>query len=225
MYNSSTTGQNVGAYLLGNKMVSNAGPTWGAVIDVEETVAVTNPTSGSIGLEVDNRSNGTDANNQRIGVDVAITRRSIPGPNTEAGFGVRIQTNLDAGTTVKIGYGFDTGVKCGIGVDLSAAVITQAAIKLAANQAIAFDVSAINTLAYDAAGLTYAVSSVKKSRLLANGSIDLFGLRTNLSGNFSSGTTAPIMTSNKPGETTAIYSWMDMTIDGVAVCFPVWAKA
>ena len=170
MNNSATGGQNVGAYLLGNRMTTSTGPTWGAVADVEEVVPITNPTTGSIGLEVDNRSNGTDANLARIGVDVAITRRSTPGAATEAGWGYRVQTNRDLLTTVKTGYGFDTvNTNVNVGFDTSTATIAQAAYKMAAGQPIAFDASAAYQLLLSGTTLNYNVSGVNAFSLTSTG--------------------------------------------------------
>lgn len=173
MHNTATGGQNVAGYLLGNRDSSTAGPTWGAVIDVEETVPINNPTTGLIGLEVDNRSNGTDANNARIGIDVACTRHNTSGAATVIGYGVRVQTNRDgANSTIGIAFGIDgPSTVVDIGFDASIATCVQAAFKMSTNQVIAFDSASLNTLSYNTSGLVYAVSGVPKTELLASGGL------------------------------------------------------
>jgi hypothetical protein len=227
MNNSATGGQNVGGYFQGNKNVANAGPTWGGLFDLQETIPINNPTTGSVAAEIDNRSNGTDSNNERIGVDVVIARYNPTGANTEAGWAYRVQTGRDLGVTVKVGYGFDTSnTNVQVGFDTSTATMLQAAYKLAMNQVIAFDASAINTLAYDGTGINYSVSGAEKIRLDAEGAIELIGTHSVVhagSVGTSSGT-APVLTANKPGASTGIGAWLSVTIDGSQFWIPAWSN-
>lgn len=174
MHNQATGGQNVAAYLLGNRDIATAGPTWGAVIDVEETIPVNNPTTGLVGLEVDNRSNGTDINNARIGLDVACVRRNLSGVDTQTGYGVRVQNGRD-GTHSYIGiaFGIDSSTSIGIGFDTSIATIVQSSLKLAQGQNIAFDNAANNLLLNQGFGLDYTVGGVLQTRLMKTGGLQV----------------------------------------------------
>lgn len=160
--NSATGGQNVAIYGQGNRQTTTTGPTWAGVMEARETVAINDPTTGLVGLEVDNRSNGTDANNNRVGIDVVAARYTASG-TTQMGFGVRVQNSGDANVTVKTAFSVNTTAT--VGFDTSASTITQAAFKMAQNQAIAFDSSATNQLSYDGTGLALKVSSSLIARI------------------------------------------------------------
>lgn len=228
MQNSATGGQNVGGYLQGNKNVTNAGNTWGAVCELRENVAIADPTTGSVGLEVDNRTNGTDANKNRVGIDVVITRLTPgSGPVTTCSYGVRIQTAGEAANAL-IGTGFSlfSSVTCAVGFDTSASVITQAAYKMAQGQGIAFDAAALHQIFYDGTALGYKVSGASKVRLLDTGILECTGGHViSYTGNIgtSSGTT-PVLTANKPGASTAIGAWISVTIDGTQFWVPAWSN-
>lgn len=104
MNNSSSTGQNVAVYGQGNRQLTTAGATWGGVMEVREVVALNDPTVGLVGLEVDNRSNGTDANFNRVGIDVVAARYNTGGAATTCSWGVRVQANNDANVTITNGF-------------------------------------------------------------------------------------------------------------------------
>ncbi len=69
--NSATAGENVGGYFQGIKRAT--GPTWGATIEVIDKTGA-NPATGAVGIEVNVTANGTDASNNRVGIDVAINK-------------------------------------------------------------------------------------------------------------------------------------------------------
>lgn len=69
VYNYANAGENVGGYFLGNKYAN--GPTWGGVMEVVDFSGA-NPTTSTIGVEIDVTGNGGDANNARVGVDVHV---------------------------------------------------------------------------------------------------------------------------------------------------------
>lgn len=179
VYNSASVGDQVGGYFQGNKVTSGSCQTWGAVCEVIENVAITNPTTGTVGLEVDVRSNGTDNNTARIAVDVVCTRGYVggvpAGVATETSYGFRVQTARDgANSVVKVGYGFDTvSTNVQVGFDTSGATITSTAYRMAAGQTVGFNVTGANRLYYDNTGIRYDISGVLKSRLNDNGSIAL----------------------------------------------------
>jgi hypothetical protein len=169
--NNSEEGQNCGAYLLGRK--NSTGQTWGAVFEVIETSAVNNPTSGSLGCEVDVSANGTDAvfPYARVGVDLAIRKFDAGGPDCHAGWGFRIQNGGYAGSLVRIGFGFYTGMNVVDAFDCSLATVLGAALKMPAGAGISFDDNYQHMLKYDTGGLGYYAAGVLKVRLNASGSI------------------------------------------------------
>jgi hypothetical protein len=104
MRNSSTTGQQVAAYRQGIRMTSTTGETWAGTDEVIDSSAQANPSVGLIGVEVDLRANGTDTNEQRVAVDVVVTRPysgGVPsGAAMHAFAGVRVQDGGDSSATV-----------------------------------------------------------------------------------------------------------------------------
>lgn len=181
MNNSATAGENVAIYGQGNRQTITTGPTWGGVMEAQEKVAINDPTTGLVGLEVDNRSNGTDANHNRIGIDVVGARYDTAGAPTAIWAGVRVQAGGDA-ANVAFGNGFlfqangttafATGGTTAVGFDTSAGTISQAAFKMAAGQALAFDAGATKQLAY-VGGLRYAISGAQKFLIRDSGGVDI----------------------------------------------------
>jgi len=225
MNNSAPAGQNVGVYGQGNKVVSVAGPTWGGVMEVREEVATNNPTTGTIGLEVDNRSNGTDSNNERIGIDVVCARYNTAGAATQTGFGVRVQNNSD-GTNSIVNTAFGVVANSNVGFDTSLATIHQAAYKMAAGQVIAFDAAAANQLSYDGTGLKFESGGNSAFRANSDGSFAFGGptLPIQFNNNNTSGSAAPVLTANKPGTGTAIATWLSITVSGTQLWIPAWSN-
>jgi hypothetical protein len=176
MNNSSATGQNVAVYGQGNRQLTTAGATWGGVMEVREVVALNNPTHGLVGLEVDNRSNGTDSSGNRIGIDVVAARFNTSGAATTVTYGVRVQNNADA--TVAITNAFSVVANnVGFAFDCANATVTSASLRMASQVPIQFDAAGVNQLLYDTVGLTYKVSGTAETRLLPSG-----GLAVNTSG-------------------------------------------
>lgn len=139
--NSAIGGQNVAVYGQGNRQVSGAGPTWGGVMEVREVVPVTNPASGLIGLEVDNRSNGTDAAFNRVGIDVVAARYDTGGAATVCSWGVRVQANNDANVTVTQGFAV-WNAKVGVAFDCGNALsIISGSLRMPQGVPILFDIS------------------------------------------------------------------------------------
>jgi hypothetical protein len=137
--NSATAGENVAIYGQGNKQTTTTGPTWAGVLEAREVVANNNPTTGLIGLEVDNRSNGTDANFNRLGIDVVCTRFNTSGAATTVSWGVRVQSNLDgANTTITNAF---SAYQCNVGVafDCANATVVSGSLRMAQGVPILFD--------------------------------------------------------------------------------------
>ncbi len=153
MYNYSDAGENVGGYFQGLKYA--LGPTWGAVVEVKEMLNTADPTTGTVGLEVDIRANGTDANNARVGVDLVLGKNNSGGSAATAGYGFRLQSAEGAGVNTFV-RGFSTfNTTCVVGFDTSETTITQAAFKMAAGQSVAFDAAASRQVFYDGIGLKF----------------------------------------------------------------------
>lgn len=174
--NSATAGQNVAGYFQGNKIVSNAGPTWGATIALREMTATANPTTGSVALELDMEANGTDTNSGRVLCDAVIlphTPYASGGATVTATFGYRVSNGNDGVSTVSFPFALGQGLQSFCGFDTSKATCTTAAYMMAQGQGIIFDgpTTLANSLVYDGVGLSYKVSGVVKTRLLATGGI------------------------------------------------------
>jgi hypothetical protein len=138
--NLATGGNNVAIYGQGNKQSS--GPTWAGVMEARETVAINDPTSALVGLEVDNRSNGTDANFNRLGIDIVGARFNISGAATIISWGVRVQANSDPNVTFKTGFAVfnaNVGVAFDCGFALS---VISASLRMAQGVPILFDTTA-----------------------------------------------------------------------------------
>lgn len=211
-----TGGQNVGVY--GQGVKRGTGPLWGMVAEAIDATEVNNPTNGLVGIEVDCRANGTDSLNNRIGVDIVVNRQNGGGAANQVGYGIRIQNGGDAGSSVKAGVSINCSAT--VGFDTSAATISQAAFKLAANQNIAFDAAAINQFGNDTAGLTYSVSGVKKSRLNNVGGIELDSLQTVVSGGVASGSATATLSVNKPGANAGVITWLSVVRSGTQLWIP-----
>jgi hypothetical protein len=172
--NLATGGENTAMYALANKATTNAGATIGGVIDLDETVAINDQITSSVGLEVDHRSNGTDSSNSRVVLDVYGGKYNSAGVSTEIGYGVRIQTNGDTtGVLFKTGYGFQAGVKTNVGFDASLGTHSLGAFKVTTNQAFIWSADNTKTLYHSGSALVLAVSGVVKTSLLDAGGVSV----------------------------------------------------
>ena len=134
MDNSALAGENVGGYFQGLRR--STGPTWGAVAEIID-YSSGDPATGAVALEVDVSANGTDATNNRLGIDIVVRKQVSSGAACVAGFGIRMQNVSDATS------GFT------VGIDLSQCTYFQAAIKLAQTQPIAFNQAASRQLSHN----------------------------------------------------------------------------
>jgi hypothetical protein len=207
--NSATGGENSALYAQGNRITSGTGPTWAATIEAREKVAINNPTSGLIGLEVDNRSNGTDGNFQRIGIDIVCTRYNGSGAATQCGYGVRLQNSGDAQASYIVGFG--VAAPCAVGFDTSSATVSTAALRMASGQPIAFDGTSVNQFKYDGTGLNYQVSGGTKVRLNQDGSVLLNGAH------------AVQITPNVGAFSGSISTYLTVVVDGTTYHVPLYA--
>jgi len=224
MNNSATAGENVAVYGQGNRQTTTTGATWAGVMEAREVVAINNPSTALVGLEVDNRSNGTDASGNRIGIDVVAARYNTSGAATTCSYGVRVQNDGDSSVTVNEAFSVVAN-NCNYGFDTSAGVINIAAMRMAAGQAIAFDVNSTNQLKYDGTGLGYYVSGSEVVRLNSSGSLSLNGAHgLQLQASLSTGGVTPVLTANKPGSSSGIGTWVSLIIDGNQYWIPAWSN-
>lgn len=171
--NSATGGQNVAMYAQGNRQTAGAGPTWAGVCEAREVVAIANPTTGLIGLEVDNRSNGTDTSGNRIGIDVVCTRFNTGGAATTVTFGVRVQSNSDGANSI-ISNAF-SAYQCttAVAFDCANATVTSGALRMAQGVPVLFDVNGTAQFLSQGLGLDHKVSGTLTNRLLATGGLQV----------------------------------------------------
>lgn len=224
--NSATAGQNVGAYLQGIKRAT--GPTWAGVSEAIDATSTADPATGLVGHEVDIRANGTDANKQRVGVDVVATRQIVSGAPSGAAmvaaFGFRTQNSGDASSSFVAAFAHVGNAV--VGLDISGGTVTQAAIKVAAAQSIAFDAAATNQVNYDGTGIAYKVGGTLVNRLNADGSLllNVSGSSLKVFGTGSSGAATPTLSANKPGSNGGVTTWLSVTLNGTQLWIPAFAN-
>jgi hypothetical protein len=85
--NYAANGQQCSVYAEGDKF-PGAGPTWGAVSQCCDATNAADPTTEAVGHEIDISGTGTDANMQRIGLD--IVGYTQQGAKAHIGAGLRI---------------------------------------------------------------------------------------------------------------------------------------
>lgn len=223
LMDTSGSGENVAMYGICRTRTA-AAPGWGGVFEVEDYGGA-NPTGNKLGIEIDNTGNGTDNNNVRVGVDVAIRNRDPAGADIVAAWGVRIQNGGSANALVKVAYGFFSGMKATVGFDTSDAIIGTAAFRMASGQAFALNAGSTRTISYDGNGFTWTVAGAVQARLTDTGGITLNTTRFGILGTWATGAAIPTLGTNKPGTTGAPILWADVTVDGTAYTIPMWSKA
>lgn len=161
VYNEAAGGENVGVYGQGVKAAN--GPTWGMVAEGRDVTNTANPTSGLLGIEVDVFANGTDTNNNRIGVDIvtgqALTGGGYSACNAYAGIrvsgrnvagdvgsfynGLVVNSATYAGVllgnTGTFGIAFTTDASVQVGADFSSGTFAHSAMRFARQQNIALE--------------------------------------------------------------------------------------
>lgn len=221
MNNSATAGQNVAAYMQAVKN-NGAGATWGADIELIESTATNNPTTGSVALELDMSVNGTDSLQNRVGCDLVVRKYNAGGAAAVAGWGFRVQAGGSAGSLVTAAFGIGSGMSATYGLDTSQGTVVTAAVRMAAGQPIAFDAGAVNQLNYDGTGLQYKVSGSSASRLNADGSIQFGGAALGIK---LSGTTAGTATAGVSGAPPAqVVGYLTAVVTGTTVKIPYYAN-
>jgi hypothetical protein len=135
VHNYATAGQNVGGYLQGNKY--STGPTWGATIEVREKTGTTDPTTGTIAVEVDVFGNGSDNNNRRVGIDVTLGKNDVTDTTCEVAYGVRVVPTFNTFSQARVKRAFSVGnleFDCGFDTSQGTQSATGVAFRMAAQQ-------------------------------------------------------------------------------------------
>ena len=179
--NSADAGENVAIYGQGNR-VANIGPIWGGVFEARD-LTNTDGTGklGTVGIEVDVFTNGADVNNNRVGIDVVVSKGVPAGLAPIATVGVRVGSFLGNPLNGTWNFGFQAR-ECvsadflaqstsyaafqgngnntfgfflngthSVGLDMSTATITTKAIRIAAGQQIALSGNDAITIEYNTA--------------------------------------------------------------------------
>jgi len=239
MWNSSAGGENLGLYAQGNKLLTTdnapAGPTWAACLEAVDRTGISNPGTQLVGCEIDCRANGTDNNNTRVVCDLVHTGKDGSG-NSEVFCGLRVQ---NAGiSTCSVKRAINIATKCDVGLDFTGATVNKSAIKLPTSSPIHFDTDSTKALYYDTTGLGLMYRTTDNGTLnVRNGFMDNGSVLASYTsgsttksvrygGNFGTGTGTAVLGSNKPGTAAnlAPTTWIDVVIDGVTYCIPIWAK-
>ena len=165
--------ENVAGYFQANK-TGNVGPTWGAVIQVQEQTAINNPSNGTVALEIDINCNGTDGGiGNRVGIDLVIAPYTAypAGADAFANWGFRVSNGNDGTSAFGFGFALDVGCIADVGFDTSHGTMQEAAFQLAENQTIVFDgpTTQANAVGYDGTGLFYKSSGTKGVRFTQTG--------------------------------------------------------
>lgn len=231
--NSAATGENCALYAQGNKLAD--GPTWAGVFEAADKTNLANPASGLLGLEIDVFANGTDTNNNRIGIDlvagqanrgganvaceayaaVRVNRRNLAGDVGDFNFGIVINSAKIAGISLR-----ETGR---MGIDTSEATfndgtVPNMALQMASGQRINFSASLTRTMRYEpsSTALRYATGGATLLEIGDDGSLRAGGeirvLGTKVLGSRDTGWLAMTGTGNK----SAVYDTATVTLAQLA---------
>jgi hypothetical protein len=166
LHNFASAGENVALYGQGNR--HGTGPTWAGVFEARDHTQ-TAGTTGLLGLEVDVFANGQDTNHIRLGIDIVVGKGVAAGTACQAFAGIRLgPTNGDSsqgsfqkgllltgdittGMDVQSNgtYAFRSSGTNNVGLDLSAGSHSDSAIRIKANDPIAFEATNTITMKYN----------------------------------------------------------------------------
>jgi hypothetical protein len=184
MHNSSNTGQQVAIYGQGNKVTSNASATWAGTFEARELVPINDPTTGLVGLEVDNRNNGTDNNGNRVGIDLVIAKynTAATAANAYVTYGYRLQNNQDPSSNAFVQYAYSVWkANCQYGFDTATSVCISGAYRMAEFQTINFDLTGNNVLYFDGVGLRYDSGPTNSRTLVLRMNTSIVNINSNVS--------------------------------------------
>lgn len=215
--NSATAGQNGGAFFSGQRMVAGGGPTWGMNALCQDTTGTATPASGAlcIGTEVDVQANGgPDTNVTRV--ILALYGGKFTGggatPTISKAIDIGAQNATLANATFTHGIFFNVATYTDL-INVSASASSTNGIDLSAG--------AFSGSPFKSQGFT--VTSGGSVQIAAGQTISL-NASTSLDGTFTTGTTAPVLTANKPGATTSIGTWLKVVISGSTFWVPAWSN-
>lgn len=160
--NANTAAQNVAQHVQSHKR--GTGSTWNFANECTDWTGNADPASGLIGIEQVMAANGTDANTNRVGLDIIASRPQeslvYTGATAEIGYGIRLTNQVADSALNKFVYGvFLKGYYRVSVIDTTQAVIDSggAAVRMANGQLLSFTVNGDRTLRYDVAALRYRV--------------------------------------------------------------------
>lgn len=166
------SGENVAIYAQGNKQ--STGATWALVAEARDYTNTADPSAGLIGLEVDVFANGSDASNNRVGVDI-VAGKGVTGTLPDVGFGLRIGPQ-NGDTTLgrfKVGAQFKGDFTTAL-IDATSATVTNA-ICLGDTQRLVFDTFKTRSLRVETGLLLYSTASGNVFQLSDGGTLNLLG--------------------------------------------------
>lgn len=230
--------QNTAVYGQINKLVAGAGDSWAATFESDDLSGAANPVYSQVACELDVWANGTDNNGVRLGlgiyagppptlggtapvVNTGIFIGPVNGNTAAASYfqGINLYGVMTNGINVNLTAGSQ------VGLNTSNATLSAAALRIGSTQFIGFDASDGHRLGFSTGnGLAYTVSGTIQSVLTDTGAIELNTGITKITGTFSSGTAAPVLTANKPGAGTAISNWLSVVINGTQLWVPAWSN-
>ena len=141
---------------------------------------------------------------------------------------MRLQSGIAVGETgniYKTGFGFETGQLTEVGFDAAPGVHSLGAFKMKEDQTFVMSADNTKNLRPTATGIELLVSGTTKSRLNWNGSIALNDARFVITGVNTAGGAGTASMTNKPGASSNVYAWIDVSFDGTACVMPIWLKA
>ena len=224
LLNAATGGQNVAAYFQSDRM-SGAGPTWAQASEAFESTAEDDPIVGLVTNEGANRSNGTDANDQRVIFDAVATRYDPTGPATECGYGFRVQNGGDASAMFRQCFGAAPGTTAFFVFDAVNVTALIAGARFAQGQPIVWNAAATHKTYYDGNGFVWEVPGGVVSMLDDNGGIELnmnAGPPMLIDGTTNTGGTLPVFSANKPGAASTIGLWASIVVGGTQYWMALW---
>lgn len=190
--NSAATGENVAIYGQGNKLA--VGPTWAGVFEARDKTGQANPTAGLLGLEVDIFANGTDTNNNRIGVDLVVGKGLTGSGDAAPEAYAALRASTANGSTTNgewlhalvINSSKTSGIRMRqiglMGADFSEATFNDAtvanmAVRLKGGQKINFNAASARTLRYEpsTSTLRYATGTATLFEVADDGATKLYG--------------------------------------------------
>lgn len=209
----------------------SGGPTAGSVFYITDNQ--TNPTTETLGTQIQMRTTGTDNNNNRIGISV------ISGDSQLIGSGVaQIDTGMEVitgGANSSVKRAFVVRGNVGTALDVSEATLTAPAIKMKTGNMIRFN-NTNRDLFYDAVNQRLAYHTQSNSTVGAfwfndngNFTINKGGVGiypVSYTGVASTGAASVSFGGgNKPGtDQVNPHMWVDIVLNGVECCYPVWRK-